>query len=173
MIDARFVYLPRPEKLPMMQARFQSSYSATLDLLERELRHLGARAITIQAGFHASRIRQDGWPYGKATPEHPACAVQFTNQKGETLVFRASRYRRFEDNLRAIAMSLEALRAVDRYGVVEGQQYTGFRQIAAGDETTGPETTIDKVRRLVQNAATEGERQAAQAALDRLERRQA
>ena len=36
----------------------------------------------------------------------------------------------WEDNLRAIALSLGALRAVDRYGVTKsGEQYRGFAQL--------------------------------------------
>ena len=113
----------------MMRSQFRSTYGQTLSMLERELCQLDARQITIQAGFH--RIRNDGWPYSDARPDHPACALQFLDRKGATLVFRAYRYGSFEDNLRAIAMTLEALRAVDRYGVVEGEQYAGFKQIAA------------------------------------------
>jgi hypothetical protein len=64
----------------------------------------------------------------RATPhgaEHPACALQFRSRG------QASKYSTFESNLRAIALTLEALRAVDRYGVVEGEQYAGFKQLAA------------------------------------------
>lgn len=128
MIDARFVYLQQPAKCGTAHSEFKSNYSQTLNLLEAELRKLRAKEITIQAGFR--QVRNDGWPYSSAKPEHPAVALQFRTAKG-VLVFRAQRYKRFEDNLRAIAKTLEALRAVDRWGVVEGQQYTGFRQIEA------------------------------------------
>jgi hypothetical protein len=46
--------------------------------------------------------------------------------------FEQKRYTTFDDNLRAIALSLEALRAVDRYGVTKrGEQYKGFAQLPA------------------------------------------
>jgi hypothetical protein len=35
MIDARFVFLPRPDKLPMLKSSFGSSYAKTLKDLER------------------------------------------------------------------------------------------------------------------------------------------
>jgi hypothetical protein len=39
----------------------------------------------------------------------------------------------WQHNVRAIALTLEALRAVDRYGATEtGQQYTGFKALPAG-----------------------------------------
>jgi uncharacterized protein (DUF58 family) len=44
------------------------------------------------------------------------------------------RYEDWKDNLRAIALSLEALRAVDRYGVTRGnEQYRGWTQIGNGN----------------------------------------
>lgn len=128
MIDARFVYLEQPAKCGLVASDFKSNYSQTLNLLETELRKLKAKEVTIQAGFR--QVRNDGWPYSSAKPDHPAVALQFRTAKG-VLVFRAHLYKRFEDNLRAIAKTLEALRAVDRWGVVEGQQYTGFRQLEA------------------------------------------
>lgn len=141
MIDARFVYLERPEKCGTHKAGFTSKYSQTLELLESELRHLKAKEITIQAGYR--QVRNDGWPYSAAKPEHPAVALQFRTAQGGTLVFRAQRYTKFEDNLRAIAMTMGALRAVDRWGVVEGQQYTGFRQLEAPAAGTNEKMTPD------------------------------
>lgn len=129
MIDARFVYMAAPAKLPRVKAKFRSSYIKILKALESELRHLGARQITIQAGY--SQIRNDGWPYSTARSEHPACVLQFLDRKGEQLTFKSSKFATFDDNLYAISLTLESLRAVDRYGVVEGEQYAGFKQLAA------------------------------------------
>ena len=128
MIDARFVYMERPEKCGMVRSDFSSKYSQTLDLLEAELRHLRAKEVTVQAGYR--QVRNDGWPYSAAKPEHPAVALQYSTANSR-FVFRAFRYTRFEDNLRAIAKTLESLRGIDRWGVVEGQQYSGFKQIEA------------------------------------------
>lgn len=129
MIDARFVFLERPKALGHERSRFEATYARTLQDLERELKHLDARQITIQAGFR--QVRGDGWPYSSAKAEHPACILQFRS-RGLTLLFKASKYDTFESNLRAIALTLEALRAVDRYGVVEGEQYAGFKQLGDG-----------------------------------------
>lgn len=131
MIDLRFVPIPRPKNAGIKRAQFRSGYMDTLYMLESELGKLGAKLIVIQAGYKRDDIRNDGWPRASAKPEHPACVVQFQDRKGQQLAFRASKYTAFEDNLRAIAMTLEALRAVDRYGVVNGEQYTGFKQLGA------------------------------------------
>lgn len=165
MIDARFVYLERPKQgLRMERAKFKAGYSDTLNHIERELKHLGAREVTVQAGFR--QVRQDGWPYSSAKPDHPGVVLQFRQGK-DIVTFRALRYHTFEHNMRAIALSMEALRAVDRYGVVEGQQYAGFKQLAA--PTTAPSDTREaKLANLAANGATEGERAAAAEALRRV-----
>lgn len=128
MIDARFVYLERPAKLPVEKDRFGSKYGQTLSLLERELRCLDAVSIVIQAGYR--QVRNDGWPYSSAKADHPACTLQFISRR-RPLAFQGWQYSSFEANLRAIALTLEALRAVERYGVVSGQQYEGFRRLEA------------------------------------------
>lgn len=127
-MNARFVFLEKPDRLPMMASQFRVPYSRVLSHLERELRTIHATSITVFAGFR--QVRQDGWPYSSARPEHPAVKLQFGSGP-DTLLFAASRYRSFEDNLRAIALTLEALRAVERYSVVKGEQYLGFKQIAS------------------------------------------
>lgn len=167
MISVRFVYMPRPAKgLLFMRSQFRGSYGKTLKDLERELDHLDAHAITIQAGFPNDKIRNDGWPYSSARPEHPGVVLQFQKKK-DVLTFRSLKFATFEENLRAIALTMDALRRVDRYGVVEGEQYQGFKQIAAPAATV-EQTKLDKLIQVRDRAGTEGERQAAQAAIDRM-----
>lgn len=60
--------------------------------------------------------------------------ISFKSKHGP-LAYATGEFDDWRDNLRAIALSLEALRAVDRYGVSKrGEQYRGWRQISA---TTG------------------------------------
>lgn len=50
----------------------------------------------------------------------------------DTMQLACDRFVTWEDNLRAITKTLESLRAVDRYEVIEGgEQYQGFKQITA------------------------------------------
>jgi hypothetical protein len=52
----------------------------------------------------------------------------------------------WQDNLRAIAKSLEALRMVDRYGVTRNnEQYRGFTALGAGDPRASALAFIAKV----------------------------
>jgi hypothetical protein len=134
MIDARFRPLPKwPEKrkLRFLQSSFKSPYNNTLDKLEYELDKLKAKNIVIEAGFAMADIRNDGWPRGKSKPSHPGVILYFTGAEG-AMRFPSGTYQSFESNMHAIALTLENLRAIDRYGVTLGhQQYLGFKQIAA------------------------------------------
>lgn len=156
MLDARFRPLDSwpGDKTPAhkrKESTFRASYAKTLDLLETELRHLRAKDIVIQAGFRLEHIRNDGWPRGSAPrPQEPGVILSFHGKDGE-LSFPCDRYRDWEDNLRAIALGLEALRAVDRYGVTRrSEQYRGWARIEAPSPKVGRESALDLLTSIVQ-----------------------
>ena len=134
MIDLRFVPLtkwPGEATKGREHARFRSTYAKTLDLLETELSKVRAKETTVQAFFRLDQIRNDGWPYSQAKPSSPGVILSFRTKDG-ALSFPCDRYHTLDDNLRAIALSLEALRAVDRYGVTKrAEQYAGWKRIEA------------------------------------------
>lgn len=138
MLDARFVSITRwPGKAKDYRKRavFRAKYAARLDLLEKELNNLGGKDIVIQAYFEHREIRNDGWPRSSARPSAPGVIVSFRNRKNEQLSFPCDTYDEWEDNLYAIALSLEALRTVDRYGVTQNaEQYQGWKRLAAPDK---------------------------------------
>jgi|SRR5580658_570471 hypothetical protein len=134
MIQLRFVPI---EKWPGARTRnragspFRANYLNTLDLLESELRHLRARDIVLQASIGWQDIRNDGWPKSNARFTDPGVILTFESANGP-LSFPCDRYTDWQANVRAIGLSLEALRAVDRYGATRrAEQYQGWRQIAA------------------------------------------
>lgn len=131
-------------KLTYKRSPFGSVYAKTLNLLERELAKIYATDVVIEAGFTEQDIRNDGWPRSGARPRHPGVILYFRTPNG-AMRFPCGTYGNFENNVRAIALTLEALRTIDRYGVTMGhEQYTGFKQIA------GPGT--DKTRELLDAA---------------------
>ncbi len=134
MIDLRFRPLAKPPYRSRKASSFKAKWGDTLDKLEKELRYLGARDIIVQAGFELQEIRNDGWPRGGARAVHPAVVISFRDNAGNPLSFPCDTYDNYEDNMRAIALSLEALRAVNRYGVTKGhEQYKGFTALPPGD----------------------------------------
>lgn len=125
---------PEDTRLEGKWSRFQASYQDTLELLDRELRHLNAKHVVIQLAIRDDQIRLDGLPRSGATPEHPGVILAFDSAYGP-LKYASGAFRGWKDNLRAIALGLESLRRVDRYGITKrGEQYTGWRALPSGSQ---------------------------------------
>lgn len=124
---------PGPETRNRRYSQFTASEGATWDLLKRELSKLGAEKLIIQIALREDQIRLDGWPRSGVTPTHPGVIVAFDSRYGP-LKYATDTFHRYPENLRAIALGLESLRRVDRYGITKrGEQYTGWRELSAGD----------------------------------------
>jgi hypothetical protein len=105
-------------------------------LLERELRALRAKNIVIQAAVTDQDIRNDGWLRANARPEHPGVILTFDSRHGP-LSYPCDAFNDWQANVRAIALALEALRKVDRYGVTKrGEQYTGWKALPAAGRSS-------------------------------------
>ncbi len=65
----------------------------------------------------------------------------------------------WKENLRAIALGLEALRKVERYGIAErGQQYAGYRELPCGIELGRAMTLEEAAEFLIEHGETGGVR---------------
>lgn len=112
-----------------VRSNFSSTQSATLQVLRRELDQLGAKDVLLQIAIPREAFRLDGFPRSTAKPAHPGLILTLDSKFGP-LSYPCDTFTRWEDNLRAIALALEALRKVDRYGVTKrGEQYRGFLAI--------------------------------------------
>lgn len=110
---------------------FKATWTATLNLLDREISMLGGRRWVLQIDVTERWIRRDGQLYERAQPLSPAVRVAFESRHGP-LTYACDRFSHWQDNIRAIALSLEALRKVERYGVAgRGEQYRGWVAIEA------------------------------------------
>lgn len=140
---------PHQETRSRRRSPFDSSLTATRSLLYRECRQLGATSAVIQIAVGEEDIRRDGFLRAAARPSHPGVIVSFRSRHGD-LEYATDVFDRWEDNLRAIALGLEALRRVDRYGIAKrGEQYRGWQQLAAGD--AGPrEPSAERGMQLVE-----------------------
>lgn len=144
---------PLPDTKARKPTPFRASYTDTLDLLKRELEHLDARGpvvIQVVTRNGAADVRRDGALRAQAKIEHPGVRVSFESKHGPltygTDAFEARWYGQvdWQANLRAIALGLQALRAVDRYGISRtGEQYTGWKQLPAGAGVAPTGMTIE------------------------------
>lgn len=111
---------------------FRAGYEDTLDLLFREIGQLDGTNVVIEVDIAERDIRVDGLPKARARwGSNPGVVVSFASRFGP-LRYATDSFTDWQANLRAVALSLEALRKVDRYGVSKrGEQYTGWKAIEA------------------------------------------
>jgi len=157
MLAITFKPLGRWPKNPTTNRRrspFKYRWNEVLGALERELRHLGASSCEIHIDLNDGWIRRDGWPRADARPGSPKIIISFTakNLPGSpTQVYPCDTYSYWQDNVKAIAVSLEKLRAVDRYGVTTaGEQYAGFKALPS---STGPTMTTEAAAIVLGNVS--------------------
>lgn len=113
------------------RSRFKTGWSSIVRLLERELRHLGARSAILEIDCRPWDLRQDGMLRSNARPQGPRVIISAETKHGPMRI-PCDTFTDHESNLYAIALSLEKLRAVDRYGVtMHGEQYRGWTAIPA------------------------------------------
>lgn len=120
--------------------RRESAFSApmrdTLRLLDREICNLVDTRAQQNSGellvaIPAEQFRIDGRPYANAKAAHPGVIFSLDSRYGP-ISYPCDTFTKWQDNLRAIALALEALRKVDRYGVTKrGEQYRGFLALEA------------------------------------------
>ena len=124
---------------------FSASWSETTDLLTRELRHLRASHVVLQLAVTERDLRLDGWIRADARPSHPGVILAFESKYGP-LKYATDVFFTWQANVRAIALGLEALRKVDRYGIAKrGEQYTGWKALGGATPmpAAGGFTSID------------------------------
>lgn len=149
------------ENTPQRKApQFKASYDETIELLTRELDMLGTTGravIQVVTRNGATDLRRDGLLRAAARIEHPGVRLSFTCRQGD-LTFGTDVFEReysfqmvgWQANLRAIALSLEALRRVDRYGITRtGEQYRGWQQLEAGPAKLTEEQALGVLRSVV------------------------
>jgi hypothetical protein len=111
----------------------------------RALRALRATEVWLEIAIEPEMFRLDGRPRAGAKASHPGVVLSFKSLAlGKDLRYATDRFWSWQDNLRAVALGLEALRKVERYGIANrGEQYAGWAQLPAG----GP--SADRGRDLI------------------------
>lgn len=131
------------------RSQFSAPWGRTIALLERELEHLGARRVVLQIAIGEHELRLDGKPRATARAAHPGTILAFESKWGP-LKYATDEFDRWQDNLRAIALAMEALRAVDRYGVSRrGEQYTGWRALPRSTDPADSITSREQAREFI------------------------
>lgn len=108
---------------------FKASDRDTEKLLVYEVGRLDGKMLVVQLAIQEMDLRVDGRPKLRAEYKHPGVIVSFESKHGPLRYF-TDVFNHWNANLRAIALGMEALRKVDRYGISRrGEQYTGWLQL--------------------------------------------
>ena len=141
-----------------------TAVGVSYDDLERAVRGMPntTYGVLVRVRTHLNPVRAfargTGFPKGDApTPADPSVVVEI-EAKGGRLVYACDRYTRWQDNLRAIALTLEHLRGADRYGVLDaGEQFVGSRALPPpGASLVTPPMTVEAAAMFVAKAAGHG-----------------
>ena len=142
MVEVSFRYMAKQvantnNKAGVASARqSKPPWSKAFEKLRYELARITAADVVIEAGYKPHQVRADGWPYSNAVPEHHQIRVSFKTGKVSMSFFQGlfgGSISCVPYNVWLIAMTLEALRAVDRYGCTQGgEQYRGWAQLPGG-----------------------------------------
>jgi hypothetical protein len=156
---------PRDLTATRVRSPFSATWGSTTQLLRSELRHLGVDVdstdgrddVVLQIAIAPEALRLDGRLRSRADVAHPGVILAIESRHGP-LSYACDRFTTWRDNLRAIALALEALRKVDRYGIGEtGQQYTGWQQLPAGGTTPSQALSVADAERVLREQAGAGE----------------
>jgi hypothetical protein len=103
------------------RSKFATDFVKARDHLANQLKLMGARYVVISSNL---QTRQDGLPIAKqAEPRDGGVAVYF-ERKGKQMVFACDKWDRARDNIRAIGMTIEAIRGMERWGASEMMERT-------------------------------------------------
>ena len=115
---------------------YQVSFARARDELLRSVRLLGGADIVISSDV---ALRRDGLPYAnQGEPSDPGIAVYWT-QGSQPRVMACDCWRTVRDNLRAVGLTIDALRAIDRSGATQllERAFSGFAALPANAGDNG------------------------------------
>lgn len=115
------------------RAPFSATLGKTLRDLDREIRYLRCNHAVMEVAMDAADFRLDGTPRAQARAHHPGIVLSLPKTSVGPLRYATDTFTTWQDNLRAIALGMDALRRVDRYGITcRGEQYAGFKALPSG-----------------------------------------
>lgn len=124
-------------------ARFDMSFARARDEVTRQVTLLVGKYALAQSNFVISTniaLRRDGLPLAsQKQPDDPGVAVYFDYKKRQ-VCFACDRWVKIEDNMQAIAKTIDALRGIDRWGtgdMIEAA-FKGFTALPAPGNTMKP-----------------------------------
>lgn len=113
-------------------SRFESSLDNTVSLLDSEMRLLKAQRASVEIDIDPKQLRSVGIPFAGYRANDPAVILRYVDEHGVEIVMPCDTFFTWQENLRAIALTVRNLRKCEDYGAVRrGQQFRGFAALPA------------------------------------------
>lgn len=122
---------PRTKAADRKSARFQTTWAKTLEKLAREIKLLGGTPPIISSNVN---LRRDGFPYADMAQDRiadPGVAVYFT-MRNKPRVMARDAHPTMHENLHSLALTIEAMRAIERHGgaLMMERAFEGFAALS-------------------------------------------
>lgn len=136
MAEAYPLYWPEGWKRTSYRQRskFKTGFGAARNLLFAELGRMAASKIILSTNIP---LRNDGLPRANMRPDggDPGVAVYF-QRKGKAMVFACDKYDHSEDNIYAVAKTIDAMRGIERWGASDMMEraFSGFKALNAEND---------------------------------------
>lgn len=135
-----------PLQWPMGRARLQNpdrskfkpgTIVSEAQSVFRQLELMGASNIIISSNM---QYKADGMPYYRQSVSDTGVAVYFKSADGEEQCIPCDQWISLEENLRAIAKTIEAMRGIERWGgrSLMNAAFSGFKQLPPSTIVTPP-----------------------------------
>lgn len=143
MIEAYPLYWPehrkRTERHYRERSKFEASFARSRDEVVRQVQLLVGRYSKSNLIISTNiALRRDGLPLAnQRQPDDPGVAIYFTYRKKQ-VCFACDRWQKVEDNMHAIALTIDALRGINRWGtgdMVEAA-FRGFEALPAPGQSS-------------------------------------
>lgn len=113
--------------------QFSKGFATYRDELFVEIRRLGGKKVVLSTNIP---LRNDGIPYANfREPEDPGVAVYF-EYKRKPMCFACDSYRLVRENLRAVSLTINAIRGLERWGASDMME-RAFRGFTAIEDKSG------------------------------------
>lgn len=134
---------PRTDAARRENGRFKTSIPAALSNLQKQIGLMGGKGVILSSNY----------TLGITNPKDPGVVAYFTWQD-TSIAIPCDRWTRIEQNVQAIALTIEAMRGMERWGAKHmiKAMFTGFKQLPAGDTEwwkvlgVSPRATQEEVR---------------------------
>ena len=115
------------------EGSFSVTFARARDELLAEIKRLNGKLPIISSNME---LRRDGLPYAtQPALADPGIAVYFT-YKNKPMCFACDKYTKVEANMRAIQLTISAIRGIERWGASDMMEraFTGFVALEHGGE---------------------------------------